>query len=127
MKPIKLEMHALVEVIWADSNFNVGWQPLDLLTAKYPRAMTAGYVTYNDDKVLEVAASLGEMGLKLNPLSIPWLSVTALEVLKAPKPDTFGAPPVPAIAEDEYAQDLPETVEEDADRNFRILQAEILQ
>lgn len=130
MQKIDLSLRTLVLVSWVDSNFSLGWHPADALTAKMPRAQTVGFVTYNDNEMIEVAGSIGADGGKLNPLSIPWISIESLEILRGP----VATPPVtPGVMsagkrprfDDNPPEDLPETVESDADFRFRELQLEL--
>lgn len=128
MKKIDLELRTLVLVSWVDSNFSLGWHPAEALTAKMPRAQTAGFITHNDNEILEVAGSLGADGGKLNPLSIPWISIEKLEILQEAGPTPPTTPGVKTAGNRqrfEDPQDLPETVEDDADFRFRELQLEL--
>jgi hypothetical protein len=75
--------------------------------------MTSGFVTALNDELIEVSSSIGRDGAKLNPLSIPRISVIAIETLRERVPEPEREPDV---------HDLPETVESDAEFNFRQLQ-----
>lgn len=129
MKKIDLALRTLVLVSWVDSNFSLGWHPADALTAKMPRAQTAGFITYNDEEMIEIAGSIGADGGKLNPLSIPWISIEKLEILQGPGELPPVTPGIQSAGKrqrfDDDPQDLPETVESDADFRFRELQLEL--
>lgn len=117
MIPDDLGLYALVLVTWVDSNYVIGWRPHNEPTAKLPRAQTVGFVTAFTPDLIEISGSIGEEVAKLNPLTIPRISVIEFEVLR---PSVLTAQSV----EEEHTHDLPETVESDADFNFRRMQEE---
>lgn len=126
MKKIDLPLYSLVLAKWVDSNWSMGWHPKETETAKLPVATTAGFVTCNTNGLLEISGSIGEDGGKLNPLSIPWISVIELEILSVNSPVSDPEPSSSVPSHPEFEpQDLPETVEDDASFNFRKLQMEL--
>jgi hypothetical protein len=125
MKKIDLPPYSLVLAKWVDSNWSMGWHPKDTATAKLPIATTAGFVTCVTNDLLEISGSIGEDGGKLNPLSIPWISIIEIEILSVTSPVSDPEPSPAAIHPEFEPQDLPETVEDDASFNFRKLQMEL--
>ena len=86
MKTEELEKHSLVRVVWVDSNYTQGWQHDRDKTVCVPKIVSVGYVTAATEEAVEVAGSLGaDDGDKLNPLSIPLVSVVEIERLGALK------------------------------------------
>ncbi len=73
-----------VHLRWVDSNFSHGWWSQNKQTAELPHILSAGFVTFCDDEMLEITGSLGEDGAKLNPLTIPWSSILQCEIAEGP-------------------------------------------
>lgn len=77
MKALPLLEHAFVRIEWKDSNFAAGWNNKNRLTASIPLVITEGRVTFSDNEILELGNTFGEEGARLNPLSVPWRSITS--------------------------------------------------
>jgi len=76
-----LPEHELVHITWVDSNFSPGWANKHRITASIPLVTTVGFVTFTDNKILEITGSIGDEGAKLNALSIPWASVMKCKII----------------------------------------------
>jgi len=81
MKALPLAEHDLVDITWSDSNYSPGWNNKNRVTASIPSVVTVGYVTFSNRRILEVSNSIGDEGARLNPLSIPWSSITRCNII----------------------------------------------
>jgi len=82
MTPQPLKMYEKIYLTWVDSNFSNGWHPPERQTASMPLIETFGFITFVSDDLIEVSGSRGEEGAKLNPISIPWVSIVKLGLVE---------------------------------------------
>ena len=62
--------HTKIEILWYDSAFQGGWVPPDK-REPLPILPTIGYLVEQTPERIEIAMSVSENGLYLNPLAIP--------------------------------------------------------
>lgn len=79
MNALELVPHTLVRVTWIDSAFAKGWH--EAFKPPPVSIVSVGFVTHNNPTLLTLCATVATDGSELNPLSIPWGTVSQLEKL----------------------------------------------